>query len=261
MNKSMLAGIGIGVAAALGVAAVASLNVFERGPQYAQVVSATPIKETVKTPRQECRNVTVTHRRPVQDENRITGSVLGAVAGGVIGHQFGGGRGKDVATVVGALGGGYAGNQIQGSLQESDTYTSNLIETVKGYAKYEGSTLEKVAELRNQVAAATSPAEAMRASDELTRQVSGIFAVAESYPDLKASANFSQLQEELTNTENKIAYSRQLYNSVTSNYNVKLETFPSNVIAKMFSFKAAEFLETPEEEKAVPKVDFSGLGN
>jgi len=105
VNKSMLAGIGIGVAAALGVAAVASLNVFERGPQYAQVVSATPIKETVKTPRQECRNVTVTHRRPVQDENRITGSVLGAVAGGVIGHQFGGGRGKDVATVVGALGG------------------------------------------------------------------------------------------------------------------------------------------------------------
>ncbi|EHD6329250.1 glycine zipper 2TM domain-containing protein [Shigella flexneri] len=100
MNKSMLAGIGIGVAAALGVAAVASLNVFERGPQYAQVVSATPIKETVKTPRQECRNVTVTHRRPVQDENRITGSVLGAVAGG------------------------YAGNQIQGSLQESDTYTT-----------------------------------------------------------------------------------------------------------------------------------------
>ena len=103
MNKSMLAGIGIGVAAALGVAAVASLNVFERGPQYAQVVSATPIKESVKTPRQECRNVTVTHRKPVQDENRIAGSVLGAVAGGVIGHQFGGGRGKDIATVAGAL--------------------------------------------------------------------------------------------------------------------------------------------------------------
>lgn len=112
MNKSMLAGIGIGVAAALGVAAVAGLNVLDRGPQYAQVVSSTPIKETVKTPRQECRNVTVTHRRPVQDENRIAGSVLGAVAGGVIGHQFGGGHGRSVATVVGALGGGYAGNQI-----------------------------------------------------------------------------------------------------------------------------------------------------
>lgn len=124
MNKSMLAGIGIGVAAALGVAAVASMSVFNRGPQYAQVVSATPIKETVKTPRQECRNVTVTHRRPVQDEHRLTGSVLGAVAGGVLGHQFGGGRGKDVATVVGALGGGYAGNQIQGTMQERDTYTT-----------------------------------------------------------------------------------------------------------------------------------------
>lgn len=124
MNKSMLAGIGIGVAAALGVAAVAGLDVFNRGPQYAQVVSATPIKETVKMPRKECRNVTVTHRRPVQDENRLTGSVLGAVAGGVIGHQFGGGRGKDVATVVGALGGGYAGNQVQGAMQERDTYTS-----------------------------------------------------------------------------------------------------------------------------------------
>jgi uncharacterized protein YcfJ len=124
VNKSMLAGIGIGVAAALGVAAVAGLNVLDRGPQYAQVVSSTPIKETVKTPRQECRNVTVTHRRPVQDENRIAGSVLGAVAGGVIGHQFGGGRGRSVATVVGALGGGYAGNQIQGSMQEGDTYTT-----------------------------------------------------------------------------------------------------------------------------------------
>ena len=124
MNKSMLAGIGIGVAAALGVAAVAGLNVLDRGPQYAQVVSSTPIIESIKTPRKECRNVTVTHRRPVQDENRIAGSVLGAVAGGVIGHQFGGGRGRDVATVVGALGGGYAGNQIQGSMQEGDTYTT-----------------------------------------------------------------------------------------------------------------------------------------
>lgn len=115
MNKSMLAGIGIGVAAALGVAAVAGLNVLDRGPQYAQVVSSTPIKETVKTPRQECRNVTVTHRRPVQDENRIAGSVLGAVAGG---------HGRSVATVVGALGGGYAGNQIQGAMQDNDTYTT-----------------------------------------------------------------------------------------------------------------------------------------
>jgi len=125
VNKSMLAGVGIGVAAALGIAAVAGgMNVFSSAPQYAQVLNATPIKETIKTPRRECRNVTVTHRAPVQDENRIAGSVLGAVAGGVIGHQFGGGRGRDVATVVGALGGGYAGNQIQGSMQNNDTTTS-----------------------------------------------------------------------------------------------------------------------------------------
>ncbi len=125
MNKSMLAGIGIGVAAALGVAAVASMDVFDRGPQYAQVLSATPIKESIKQPRQECRNVTLTHRRPVQDENRIAGSVLGAVAGGVLGHQFGGGRGRDVATVAGALAGGYGGNQVQGAMQDRDTYTTH----------------------------------------------------------------------------------------------------------------------------------------
>ena len=124
MNKSMLAGIGIGVAAALGVAAVAGMNVFDRGPQYAQVLAATPIKESIRQPRQECRNVTLMHRRAVQDENRIAGSVLGAVAGGVLGHQFGGGRGRDVATVAGALAGGYAGNQVQGGLQDRDTYTT-----------------------------------------------------------------------------------------------------------------------------------------
>ena len=154
-----------------------------------------------------------------------------------------------------------AWSQIDVQLKRRNDLLPNLIETVKGYAKYEGSTLEKVAELRNQVAAATSPAEVMKASDALTRQVSGIFAVAENYPDLKASGNFAQLQEELTNTENKISYSRQLYNSVVSNYNVKLETFPSNLVAGLFGFKVADFLQTPEEEKAVPKVDFSGLGD
>ena len=154
-----------------------------------------------------------------------------------------------------------AWSQIDVQLKRRNDLLPNLIETVKGYAKYENSTLQKVTQLRTQVAAATTPAEAMKASDALTRQVSGIFAVAENYPDLKASNNFSQLQEELTNTENKISYSRQLYNSVVSNYNVKLETFPSNLVAAIFGFKAADFLQTPEEEKAVPRVDFSGLGD
>ena len=154
-----------------------------------------------------------------------------------------------------------AWSQIDVQLKRRNDLIPNLIETVKGYAKYEGGTLAKVTQLRQQVAQASSPAEAMAASDALSRQVAGIFAVAENYPDLKANTNFMQLQEELTNTENKISYARQLYNSVTSNYNVKLETFPTNVIAGMFGFKQAEFLQVPEEEKAVPKVDFSGLGD
>ena len=153
-----------------------------------------------------------------------------------------------------------AWSQIDVQLKRRNDLLPNLIETVKGYAKYESSTLEKVTQLRTQVAAATTPAEAMKASEALTRQISGIFAVAENYPDLKASSNFAKLQEELTNTENKISYSRQLYNSVVSNYNVKLETFPSNLVALIFGFKASDFLQAPEEEKSVPKVDFSSLG-
>lgn len=77
------------------------------------------------------------------------------------------------------------------------------------------------------------------------------------YPELKANTNFLKLQDELTNTENKISYSRQLFNTTTSQYNMKLETFPSNIVATIFGFKPSEFLQTPEEEKAVPKVDFN----
>ena len=145
-----------------------------------------------------------------------------------------------------------AWSQIDVQLKRRNDLLPNLIETVKGYGKYEQATLEKVTQLRAQVASASSPADA----------ISGIFAVAESYPDLKANENYLKLQEELTNTENKISYSRQLYNSVAGNYNVKLQAFPSNVIAGMFAFRPADFLSTPEEEKAVPKVDFgsNGLG-
>lgn len=154
-----------------------------------------------------------------------------------------------------------AWSQIDVQLKRRNDLLPNLIESVKGYSKYESSTLEKVTELRRQVATASSPAEAMKASDALSRQISGIFALAENYPELKASGTFAQLQEELTNTENKISYSRQLYNSVVSNYNVKLETFPSNLVAAIFGFKAADFFQTPEEDKSVPKVDFSSLGD
>ena len=105
------------------------------------------------------------------------------------------------------------------------------------------------------MADAKTPAEAMHASNALTNQLSNLIAVAENH-DLKANNSFIKLQDELTNTENKIAYSRQLFNTTTANYNVKLETFPSNLIAGMFGFKPSQFLETPEEEKDVPKVTF-----
>ncbi|EHJ51712.1 LemA family protein [Streptococcus macacae] len=152
-----------------------------------------------------------------------------------------------------------AWSQIDVQLKRRNDLIPNLIETVKGYAKYEESTLEKVTELRSQVANASTPNEAMQASDALGRQMASILAVAENYPDLKANQNFIKLQDELTNTENKISYSRQLFNSTTANYNVKLETFPSNLIAGLFGFKVKEFLETPEEEKTVPKVDFGDM--
>lgn len=150
-----------------------------------------------------------------------------------------------------------AWSQIDVQLKRRNDLIPNLIETVKGYAKYEGDTFEKIAALRARVAQAQTPQEAMQASDALGKQVSGIFAVAENYPDLKANASFVKLQDELTNTENKISYSRQLYNSTTANYNMKLQTVPTNIIAGLFGFKAAEFLAVPEEEKAVPKVEFN----
>lgn len=149
-----------------------------------------------------------------------------------------------------------AWSQIDVQLKRRNDLIPNLIETVKGYASYEEKTFEKITALRAQVARAATPSEAMLASDALSKQVAGLFAVAENYPDLKANQGFLKLQDELTNTENKISYSRQLYNSTTSAYNVLLETFPSNIVAKLFGFKPVAFLAVPEEEKAVPKVNF-----
>ena len=147
-------------------------------------------------------------------------------------------------------------SQIDVQLKRRNDLIPNLIETVKGYAAYEEKTFAKITELRQQVADAKTPSEAMHASNALTNQLSNLIAVAENYPDLKANNSFIKLQDELPNTENKIAYSRQLFNTTTANYNVKLETFPSNLIAGMFGFKPSQFLETPEEEKDVPKVTF-----
>ncbi|MFZ2483761.1 MAG: LemA family protein [Streptococcus parauberis] len=149
-----------------------------------------------------------------------------------------------------------AWSQIDVQLKRRNDLIPNLIETVKGYANYEEKTFEKITNLRAKVNQASTPAETMEASNELTKQVTQLIAVAENYPDLKANQNFLKLQDELTNTENKISYSRQLFNSTTANYNTKLETFPSSFVGKMFGFKPSKFLQVPEAEKEVPKVNF-----
>ncbi len=123
MNKSMLIGGVLGAVAVTAGGAYATYNLVS-GPSYAEVVAVKQIKKTVKTPRQECRDVTVTKRKPIKDNNRVVGSAVGAVVGGLLGNQVGGGNGKKVATVAGALGGGYAGNKTQEHLQQNNTYTT-----------------------------------------------------------------------------------------------------------------------------------------
>ncbi|MBD5789927.1 LemA family protein [Ligilactobacillus salivarius] len=150
-------------------------------------------------------------------------------------------------------------SQIDVQLKRRNDLIPNLVETTKGYAKHESETLSKVVELRNQMVALPAdvdPQKKMELSNQLTDSLKSIFALAENYPDLKASQNFTQLQEELTNTENKIAYSRQLFNSSAAVYNQKLLTFPSNVVAKMHHFTKVNYLEIPAEEKEAPKVSF-----
>lgn len=120
----MLVGGVLGAAVVTAGGAFATYTLVDRGPQFAEVLAVNPIKETIETPREVCRNVTVTQQRSVQDTNRIAGTAVGAVVGGLLGHQVGGGNGKKIATVVGAVGGGYAGNQVQGRMQANDTYTT-----------------------------------------------------------------------------------------------------------------------------------------
>lgn len=131
----------------------------------------------------------------------------------------------------------------------------NLVETAKGYAKHESETLEKVIELRNQCRANTgSPAQQAATEQELVKGISGIFAIAESYPDLKANQNFLQLQRELTNTEDRIQAARRFYNGNIREYRNKTQSFPSNIIAGMFGFRpeAEEFFEVePAVRKSV----------
>lgn len=148
--------------------------------------------------------------------------------------------------------------QIDVQLQRRNDLIPNLVETVKGYAKHEQETLNQVVEARNQLldTSGQTPQEVMETSQQLSGALKSIFALSEAYPDLKANTNFLQLQEELVNTENKIAYSRQLYNSSVSNYNIKVQSIPSNIIAKFGGFTQEKLLEIPQEMKDVPKIQF-----
>ena len=150
-----------------------------------------------------------------------------------------------------------AWSQIEVQLQRRFDLIPNLVETVKGYMNHEESVLTKVTELRSSWGNASSISEKAKLENELTSTLSAISVVAENYPDLKANANFMSLQEELSNTESKIAYSRESYNNVTTAYNTKLEIFPNNIIAGMFNFKSEELFKVDNEEaKQNVKVSF-----
>ncbi len=150
-----------------------------------------------------------------------------------------------------------AWSQIDVQLKRRHDLIPNLIETVKGYVQHERETLEAVVQARSAAMNAQGAAESGKAEGMLTNTLKSLFALAESYPDLKANQNFLALQEELTSTENRISFARQAYNDSTMRYNNKIEMVPTNIIAGMFNFKASEFfeIETPEE-RAVPKVSF-----
>ncbi len=147
-------------------------------------------------------------------------------------------------------------SQIDVLLKRRADLIPNLVETVKGYAKHEKETFEAVIEARNKAVNAKTTEEEMKANGELTGALNRLFALAESYPDLKANQNFMDLQNNLKETEDKISYARQFYNDSVLNYKNKLEMFPSNIVASIFGFKPEPFFEANEAERENPQVKF-----
>ena len=154
-----------------------------------------------------------------------------------------------------------AWSDIDVQLKRRHDLIPNLIETVKGYASHEAQVFQKVTEARAAAISAQQSgniAETGKSENMLSGALKSLFAVAESYPDLKANQNFLELQRELADTEDKIQAARRFYNGNVRDFNTKLEVFPNNVLVGMFSFKAFDFFQVEsEEEKTVPKVDFS----
>jgi len=150
-----------------------------------------------------------------------------------------------------------AWSQIDVQLKRRHDLIPNLVEAVKDYMAYEQETLTKVTEARAAAIASggQGPQAQAQAENMLTDTLKSLFAVVENYPDLKANQNVMSLQEELTATENKIAFSRQFYNDSVLTYNNKIQTVPNNIVAGMFNFIPRQFFEAPEGERAVPVVD------
>jgi LemA protein len=152
--------------------------------------------------------------------------------------------------------------QIDVQLKRRADLIPNLVETVKGYAKFEKNVLENVTKARSALMSAKSPKDAAKADNLLSGALKSIFAVAESYPTLKASENFKALQEELSSTENKVAFARQFYNDMVMKWNTMIVVFPNNIFAGMFGLnKEKEFFQVSDEERKNVKVDFSGISN
>ncbi|MCD6139150.1 MAG: LemA family protein [Deltaproteobacteria bacterium] len=146
--------------------------------------------------------------------------------------------------------------QVENQLQRRYDLIPNYVETVKGYAKHEKEVFIKVTEARSRVAQARSIDEKIAANNNLTAALGRLMVVVERYPELKANTNFIRLQDELAGTENRIAVERRRFNEAVKAYNMKIRSFPTNLIAARFGFKKATFFEVPKEKKEVPKVKF-----
>ena len=150
-----------------------------------------------------------------------------------------------------------AWSQIDVQLKRRYDLIPNLVDTVKGYAAHESETLERVIQARNSAISAEGVGQQAQAENMLTGALKQLFALSESYPNLKANENFAQLQEELTATENKIAFARQHYNDTAALYNELRQKFPSNMVAGMFGFKHQEYFELDDAaQREAPKVNF-----
>ncbi len=145
---------------------------------------------------------------------------------------------------------------IDVQLKRRSDLIPNLVETVKGYAKHEKDVFENVTKARSALMSAKSVGEKAQADNMLTGALKSLFAVAEAYPQLQASNNFQELQKQLEDTEDKVAYSRQFYNSNVLDYNAKISMFPSNLVASMFGFKSFEFFAANDEERKKVEVKF-----